>query len=309
MENHNEMHKIIILGSGNAGYTAAIYAARANLHPLVLVGEQQGGQLMITSDVENYPGFPEGILGPELMNKFQKQAERFGAQIINKNATKVDFSSRPFTILSDKEVYQCKSVIICTGSSPKWLGLESETRLLGSGVSSCATCDGAFFQGKDVCVVGGGDTAMEESLFLTKFASRVTVVHRRDTLRASRIMQDRALKNDKITFRWNSVVEEVLGNKIVEGVLLKNVKTNEGSKYPCQGLFIAIGHTPNTEIFKSQIKLDARGYIETWDNTKTNIEGIFAAGDVQDPTYKQAITAAGSGCMAAIDAGKYIESK
>ncbi len=303
------MHKVIILGSGNAGYTAAIYASRANLQPLLLAGEQPGGQLMLTSEVENYPGFPEGILGPELVEKFQKQAERFGSEILNKNATKVDFSKQPFKVYSGEELYEGASVIIATGASAKWLELESEARLRGRGVSACATCDGFFFKGKEVCVVGGGDTAMEESLFLTKFASKVTILHRRDRLRASKFMQERAFRNPKITFRWNTVVEEVLGTNSVEGVLLRNVVDSTTSTYPCSGLFIAIGHTPNTEIFRGQIEVDQRGYVITKNGTQTSVEGVFAAGDVQDPKYRQAVTAAGTGCMAAMDAERYLELK
>ncbi len=302
------MHKrLVIIGSGPAGYTAAIYAARANLEPLVLAGVQSGGQLMITSDVENYPGFPEGIQGPELMEKFRKQAERFGATIIDSDATRVDFGKRPFVIESGEERYTADSVIVATGASAKWLGLESELMRRGKGVSACATCDAFFFRNKDVFVVGGGDTAMEEATFLTKFANHVTVIHRRDKLRASKIMQEKARANPKISFIWNSAVKEVLGDNHVDALEIQNVVDGSLTHVKADGLFIAIGHEPLTSLFKGQLEMDAKGYIKVHDFTKTNIEGVFAAGDVQDPRYRQAITAAGSGCQAALDAEKYVE--
>jgi thioredoxin reductase (NADPH) len=302
------MHRrLIIIGSGPAGYTAAIYSARANLEPLVIAGSQSGGQLMITSEVENYPGFPEGIQGPELMERFRKQAERFGAQILDEDATKVDFSSRPFRIFTEREEHSADAVIVATGASAKWLGLPSELRLRGKGVSACATCDAFFFRGKDVVVVGGGDTAMEEALFLTKFANHVTVVHRRDRLRASKIMQEKAQSNTKISFLWNHVVDEVLGSNQVEGVIVRNVLDGKTSEIKCQGLFVAIGHEPATSLFRGQLEIDERGYIKVIDGTKTNVSGVFVAGDVHDYKYRQAVTAAGFGCQAALDAEKYLE--
>jgi thioredoxin reductase (NADPH) len=302
------MKELIIIGSGPAGLTAAIYAARAGLEPLVISGSMPGGQLMLTTEVENYPGFPEAIQGPELIEKIRKQAEKFGAEFVNDDATSVDFSSRPFEVIIGEDSYKAKSVIIATGASTKWLGLESEQRLLGKGVSSCATCDALFFKGMDVAVIGGGDAAVEEALFLTKYADKVTIIHRRDELRASKILQDRAFKNKKINFKWNSLVEEVLGKERVEGLLIKNVKTGQTSKFECQGVFIAIGQKPNTDIFKGQIELDKNGYIVAKNNTETNVKGVFVAGDVHDYRYRQAITAAGMGCQAALDAEKYLES-
>ena len=300
--------KMIIIGSGPAGLTAALYTARADLNPLVIEGYQSGGQLMLTTEVENFPGYPEGVMGPELIADIRKQAERFGVRFMTKDVTSVNFQQRPFIIEVEKDTFEAESVILSTGSSARLLGLKNENRLMGKGVTTCATCDGAFFRGMEVVIVGGGDSAMEEAIFLTKFATKVSVIHRRDQLRASKIMQDRAMKNEKIAFVWNSVIEDVLGSNEVTGVKLKNVKTGETQDYPCAGVFITIGHTPNTELFKGQIDLDKNGYIATRDDVKTNIEGVFACGDVQDHTYRQAITAAGSGCMAAITAERYLQS-
>ncbi len=306
------MDNIIIIGSGPAGYTAAIYAARANLAPLLFEGAEPGGQLTTTSEVENYPGFPEGLLGPDMMTLFRKQAERFGAKILSQEVTKVDFSAAPFKVWSGEEIFEAKAVIISTGASAKRLGLENEKKLFGKGVSACATCDGFFFKDKTVVVVGGGDAAMEESTFLTKFAHKVYLVHRSDSFRASKIMFERAQKNPKIEFILNTVVEDVLGVEAghVTGVILKNVKTEERKNLECDGFFAAIGHEPNTKIFTGQIELDQKGYVVTKPGTTmTSKEGIFAGGDCVDYRYRQAVTAAGMGCAAAIDAERWLETQ
>jgi thioredoxin reductase (NADPH) len=299
--------KVLIIGSGPAGITAAIYAARADLEPLMIEGFQRGGQLMLTTDVENYPGFPDGIMGPELMEQFRKQAERFGTRIISSDVSRVDFSSRPFKVWVDQDLYESDSIIISTGASARWLDVPGEEKLRGYGVSACATCDGFFFRDKEIAVVGGGDSAMEEALFLTKFASKVTIIHRRDEFRASKIMANRALEHPKIEVAWNTVVEEILGDSSVTGLRLRNVVTDEASDLTVEGVFMAIGHDPNTAVFAGQIETDDAGYVLTGTNTMTSVEGVFAAGDVVDKVYRQAITAAGMGCEAAIDAERWLE--
>jgi len=301
---------MVIIGSGPAGLTAAVYAARANLQPLLIEGKEPGGQLTLTTLVENYPGFAEGILGPDLMDAMRKQAQRFGAEIVNSYVHKVNLTAHPFRVYYGDQEVQTKTVVISTGSSAKLLGLESEISLMGHGVSTCSTCDGFFYRGKEIAVVGGGDSAMEEATFLTKFATKVSLIHRREALRASKIMQDRAMKNPKIQFLLNTVVEEVVGSKQggVTALKLRNAKTRELSDLKIDGLFVAIGHNPNTDIFKGQIELDDMGYAITQANsTRTNIPGVFACGDVQDPVFRQAITAAGSGCMAAMEAERWLE--
>jgi len=316
-----QVRELVIIGSGPAGLTAAIYSARANLRPLAIEGapssssDQPGGQLMLTTDVENYPGFVDGIMGPDLMGRFRAQAERFGAEYWTSNATRADLSARPFKVwapdpATGEEIeFQAHSVIIATGARSLMLGLEAEKRLLGYGLSTCATCDGFFFRGQHIAVVGGGDSALEEAIFLTKFAESVTIIHRRKQLRASKIMQDRAFMNPKIRFLWDTVVADIMGDSKVEAIQLRNVVTDELTVLPVTGLFVAIGHAPNTALFTGQVEMDEAGYLLTRDGTRTNIEGVFACGDVQDHVYRQAVTAAGSGCMAAIDAERWLEAR
>ncbi len=303
----SEHRRVLIIGSGPAGYTAAIYMARAGLEPLMLAGLNFGGQLMITTDVENYPGYPEGVTGPLMMEEFQKQAERFGTEILFEDAVSVSFESRPFRVTTDKKAYTADAVVIATGASARWLGLESEERLVNNGVSACATCDGALFRNKPMAVVGGGDTALEEALFLTRFATKVTLVHRRGELRASKIMQNRAIENEKIDFEWYSEVDEVLGDEFVTGIRLKDTRDGTTREIDLEALFVAIGHQPNTSLFRGQLDMDDAGYL--WvgaGSTYTSVQGVFASGDVADPTYRQAVTAAGTGCMAAIDAERWL---
>jgi len=305
------MRDVVIIGSGPAGLAAAIYAARANLQPLIIRGLEAGGQLTLTTLVENYPGFPKGVQGPELIERMQKQAVEFGAEFMEGNVTRVDLSRRPFAVEVGQERLEARTLIVASGASAKMLGLESERKLLGHGVSTCATCDGYFFRGKEVVVVGGGDTAAEEALFLTRYATQVSIIHRRDQLRASKIMQDRMFRNEKIKFIWNSVVADILDvdKGEVTGVKLRNVKTGEEMLKACDGVFLGIGHQPNTAIFRGQLEMDALGYLTTPEGTKTSVPGVFAAGDVRDRVYRQAVTAAASGCMAAIDAEKFLEAE
>jgi thioredoxin reductase (NADPH) len=304
-----QVHDVIIIGSGPSGLTAAVYAGRADLQPLVIEGIAAGGQLMLTTDVENYPGFPDGILGPELMMKFREQAERFGAEFLTADVDRVDFSTSPFGVWVGSTEYRARSVIVSTGATARMLGLASEARLLGHGVSTCATCDGFFFREKPIAVVGGGDSAVEEALFLTKFATKVTIVHRRHELRASKIMQDRAFANAKVDFAWNSVVEDVVGEGSVDALVLRDTLTGETSKLDVQGVFVAIGHDPTTALFRDQLAVDGNGYLVTdADSTATSVPGVFACGDVQDHVYRQAITAAGSGCMAAMEAERWLSA-
>ncbi|MEA2826130.1 MAG: thioredoxin reductase [Actinomycetota bacterium] len=311
----SDVRDVIIVGSGPAGLTSAIYTARANLRPLVIegqlssTGDQPGGQLMLTTEVENFPGFIDGIQGPELMANFRAQAARFGSEFITEKVTRVDFSVRPFVVEVGDVQYRARSVIVSTGAKSKMLGLDNEISLIGHGVSTCATCDGFFFKGETIAVVGGGDSALEEATFLTKFASKVYVIHRRDSLRASKIMQERAFKNERIEFVWDSVPVELVGDKMLEGVKVRNVKTDEETTLEIAGLFVAIGHVPNTSLFVDQLDMDENGYLVTTTGTRTNVEGVFAAGDVADHVYRQAITAAGTGCMAAIDAERWLEAQ
>jgi thioredoxin reductase (NADPH) len=301
--------RVVIIGSGPAGLTAAIYAARAGLSPLMIEGSISGGQLMLTTEVENYPGFPDGIMGPEMMQLFRRQAERFETRFVTADVTRVDFSERPFGIWVGDDEYRADAVIISTGASARWLEVPGEEKLRGHGVSACATCDGFFFRDREIVVVGGGDSAMEEALFLTKFASKVTVIHRRDEFRASQIMAQRVLDHPKVEVRWNSVVEEILGDTTVTGVRLRDVVTGDMEDFATEGVFVAIGHDPNTSLFKGLLDLNEKGYLQTFENTATSIPGVFGSGDVVDFTYRQAITAAGSGCQAAIDAERWLENQ
>ncbi len=300
------MYDVIVIGSGSAGYTATVYSCRAGRKTLLVAGSISGGQLMLTSDVENFPGFPKGILGPELMENMRKQAERFGPDVVFDDAAEVDFIARPFKVKVGGAIHESKTVIVATGASAKWLGLQSETRLRGRGVSSCATCDGFFFREKEVVVVGGGDTALEEANFLANIVRKVTVIHRRDKLRASQILQDRAVKNPRISFIWDSTIDDVLGDNKVTGVKIQNLQTGNTSVVQTDGVFVAIGYEPNTSIFKDKLELDAKGYVKTRNETETNVRGVFAAGDVRDYRYRQAVTAAADGCKAAIDADRFI---
>jgi thioredoxin reductase (NADPH) len=306
----DDIRNVIVIGSGPAGYTAALYAARANLEPLLLKGLDAGGQLMLTTDVENYPAFPDGILGPELMDQMEKQAARFGAEILPVHVTEVDLSARPFTVRAGDQAWRSRTIIVATGATARWLDVPGEEKLRGRGVSACATCDGFFFRDRALVVVGGGDTAMEEATFLTKFASKVTIVHRRDEFRASKIMADRALANPKIEVIWDTVVDEILGDDAVTGVVLRNVKTGETTEFATDGVFMAIGHDPTTSLFSGQLDLDDDGYVRVAEpRTHTSVEGVFAAGDVTDRLYRQAVTAAGQGCKAAMDAERYLEEE
>jgi thioredoxin reductase (NADPH) len=307
--NLSQLYDVVIIGSGPAGYTAGIYASRAKLKTLIISGSLPGGQLMTTSEVENYPGFPNGIFGPELMMNMRQQAERFGTTIVDDEVTKVDFKQRPFTVRSHSELYRAESVLICTGATPRKLGIPTEQQFAGRGVSYCATCDGPFFKGEDIAVVGGGDTAIEEATFLTKFGKSVKIVHRRDSLRASKILQEKAFENPKIKFLWNSVVSDIKGNKKITGLTVKDINSEKEESYSVGGLFVAIGHEPNTSIFRGQLEMDDKGYLILKNQTRTSVEGVFAAGDVHDFRYRQAVTAAGFGCMAALDVEKWIADK
>jgi thioredoxin reductase (NADPH) len=307
--NLSQLYDVVIIGSGPAGYTAGIYASRAKLKTLIISGSLPGGQLMTTSEVENYPGFPNGIFGPELMMNMRQQAERFGTTIVDDEVTKVDFKQRPFTVRSHSELYRAESVLICTGATPRKLGIPTEQQFAGRGVSYCATCDGPFFKGEDIAVVGGGDTAIEEATFLTKFGKSVKIVHRRDSLRASKILQEKAFENPKIKFLWNSVVSDIKGNKKITGLTVKDINSEKEESYSVGGLFVAIGHEPNTSIFRGQLEMDDKGYLILKNQTRTSVEGVFAAGDVHDFRYRQAVTAAGFGCMAALDVEKWITDK